>query len=70
MDYGMVVVYLSHVTDGCSRFSFIEGLMAGKDMLTFIDLGREDVDHHPPVGLDLHLDKVKGTKPSYPRWVV
>ena len=47
MDYGMVVVYLSHVTDGCSRFSFIEGLMAGKDMLTFVDLRRDAVECPP-----------------------
>ena len=34
-------------TDGCSRGLLIEGVMAGADMLTFVDLARGEVDWHP-----------------------
>jgi hypothetical protein len=36
-------------TDGCSRGLMMEGVMAGMDMLSFIDLGRTAVKHHPPL---------------------
>ena len=36
-------------TDGCSRGSLMEGVMAGEDMLTFVDLGRSAVERHPPL---------------------
>ncbi len=36
-------------TDRCSCGSLIEGVMAGADMLTFVDLGRSGVDRHPPL---------------------
>ena len=48
MDYGMVI-HLIHVagtrmiaqgTDGCSRGSFLDGVMAGDDMLAFVDLAK------------------------------
>jgi hypothetical protein len=57
MVYGMTlhVVHISgkrmiaQGTDGCSRGSFMEGIMAGQDMLSFIDLARAAVERHPPV---------------------
>ncbi len=36
-------------TDGCSRSSLMEGVMAGADMLTFVDLGKGSIDRHPPL---------------------
>ena len=57
LEYGMTI-HLIHIsgkrmiaqgTDGCSRGSLTEGVMSGKDMLTFIDLGRSAVEHHPPL---------------------
>ena len=36
-------------TDGCSRGSLMEGVMAGADMLTFVDLGKGSIDRHPPL---------------------
>jgi len=36
-------------TDGCSRGSLMEGVMAGEDMLTFVDFGRSAVERHPPL---------------------
>ncbi len=36
-------------TDGCSRGSLMEGVMARADMLTFVDLARGRIDHHPPL---------------------
>ena len=38
---------ISQGTDGCSRGSLMEGVMAGADMLTFVDLARGGVDRHP-----------------------
>jgi hypothetical protein len=52
MEFGMIV-WLIHVagsrmiaqgTDGCSRGSFIEGVMAGDDMLSHLELDRSAVD--------------------------
>ena len=57
MDYGMVI-YLIHVsgkrmiaqgTDGCSRGFLMEGVMAGEDMLNFVDLGKDAIKRHPPL---------------------
>ncbi len=31
-------------TDGCSRGSLMEGVMAGEDMLTFVDLARSAME--------------------------
>ena len=36
-------------TDGCSRGSLMEGVMAGEDMLQFVDLGRSAVERHLPL---------------------
>ena len=57
MEYGMTlhVVHISgkrmiaQGTDGCSRGSLMEGVMAGADMLTFVDLGKGGMDRHPPL---------------------
>jgi hypothetical protein len=35
--------------DGCLRGSLMEGVMAGADMLTFVDLSRGGIDRHPPM---------------------
>ena len=57
MIYGMTlhVVHISgkrmiaQGTDGCSRGSLMEGVMAGQDMLSFIDLSRTAIERHPPI---------------------
>jgi hypothetical protein len=36
-------------TDGCSIGSLMEGVMTGKDMLTFVDLALNAVQRHPPI---------------------
>ena len=36
-------------TDALSRGSLLEGVMAGKDMLSFVDLGRSALERHPPL---------------------
>ena len=55
MDYGMVI-HLIHVsgkrmiaqgTDGCSRGFLMEGVMAGENMLSFVELGRSAIERHP-----------------------
>ena len=55
MKYGMLI-HVIHVsgkcmiaqgTDGCSRGSLMEGVMAGKDMLSFVDLAKLRVERHP-----------------------
>ncbi len=57
LEFGMTI-HLVHIsgkkmiaqgTDGCSCGSLMEGVMAGKDMLTFFDLGRSAVERHPPL---------------------
>ena len=57
MEYGMTI-HVVHIsgkrmiaqgTDGCSRGSLMEGVMAGADMLTFVDLGKGGFDRHPPL---------------------
>jgi len=57
MDYGMII-YLIHVsgkrmiaqgTDGYSRGFLMEGVMAGEDMLNFVDLGKDAIKRHPPL---------------------
>jgi len=57
MEYGMSL-HVVHVsgkrmiaqgTDGCSRGSLMEGVMAGDNMLSFIDLACSAVDRHPPL---------------------
>jgi hypothetical protein len=57
MTYGMTI-YVIHVsgkrmiaqgTDGCSRGSLMEGVMTGEDMLTFVNLALNAVEHHPPI---------------------
>jgi hypothetical protein len=57
LEYGMTlhVIHISgkrmiaQGTDGCSRGSLMEGVMAGEDMLAFVDLGRSAVERHPPL---------------------
>ncbi len=55
MTYGMTI-HVIHVlgkrmiaqgTDGCSRGSLMEGVMAGADMLTFVNLAPGAVERHP-----------------------
>jgi len=55
MTFGMTI-HVVHIsgrrmiaqgTDGCSRGSMMEGVMAGKDMLTFIDLSRSALERYP-----------------------
>jgi hypothetical protein len=55
MEYGLLI-HLVHVsgkrmiaqgTDGCSRGSLLEGVMAGRDMLDFVDLGYSATDRCP-----------------------
>jgi hypothetical protein len=55
MQYGLLI-HIVHVsgrrmiaqgTDGCSRGSLLEGVMAGGDMLDFVDLGHSAVDRCP-----------------------
>ncbi len=57
MTYGMTI-HMVHISgkrmiaqsrDGCSRGSLMEGVMAGADMLTFVNLGRGGIDSHPPL---------------------
>jgi hypothetical protein len=57
MTYGMTA-HVIHVsgkrmiaqgTDGCSRGSLMEGVMAGRDMLSFVDLAHTAVEHHHPL---------------------
>ena len=57
MDHEMII-YLIHVseeriiaqgTDGCSQGFLMKGVLEGKDMLSFVDLGKDAVEHHPPL---------------------
>jgi hypothetical protein len=57
MTYGMTV-HIIHIsecqmidqgTDGCLQGSMMAGVMAGQDMLMFIDLGWTAIEHHPPL---------------------
>ena len=57
MDSGMTL-YVVHCagsrmiaqgTDALSRGSLLEGVMAGRDMLGFVDLARSAVERHPPL---------------------
>ena len=57
MDYGLLI-HIVHVsgkrmiaqgTDGCSRGFLMEGVMAGEDMLSFVDLSKSAVDRYPPL---------------------
>ena len=57
MTYGMTI-HVIHIsgkrmiaqgTDGCSRGSLMEGVMAGQDMLTYVDLSRGSLERHPPL---------------------
>ncbi len=54
----MSVLHLVHVagtqmiaqgTAGLSRGSFLEGVLAGKDMLAFIDLSLPAIQQHPKI---------------------
>ena len=57
MTYGMTVhviqvsgkQMIAQGTDGCSRGSLMEGVMAGHDMLSFVNLACTAVEHHPPL---------------------
>ncbi len=42
-------------TDGCLQGLLMEGVMAGQDLLTFIDLARSAVKRHPPVSTWVRL---------------
>ena len=57
MTYGMTI-HVIHIsgkrmiaqgTDGCLRGSLMEGVMAGADMLAFVDLSRGGIERHPPL---------------------
>lgn len=61
-----LIVHLIHVsgkrmiaqgTDGCSRGVLMEGVMAGQDMLTFVDLAKTATERSPTL---LHLGYVLG----------
>jgi hypothetical protein len=62
MDFGMTI-HVIHIsgkrmiaqgTDGCSRGSLMEGVMAGADMLTFVDLARSGMGRSPRLLRWLH----------------
>jgi hypothetical protein len=38
---------LAQGTDGCSREVLLEGVMAGEDMLSFVDLGKSPLERSP-----------------------
>jgi hypothetical protein len=53
-----IIVHLIHVsgkrmiaqgTDGCSRGVLMEGVMAGQDMLSFVDLAKTALERSPPL---------------------
>jgi hypothetical protein len=57
MAHGMTI-HIIHVsgkrmiaqgTDGCSQGLLMEGVMTGCNMLSFVDLSRTAIDHHPPL---------------------
>ena len=57
MTYGLLI-HVIHVSgkrmiaqgmDGCLRGSLMEGVMAGEDMLTFVDVTKTAVERHPPM---------------------
>ena len=57
MKYGLLI-HIIHVsgtrmiaqgTDGASRGSLMEGVLAGKDMLSFVDLAKTALERHPPL---------------------
>jgi len=57
MMYGMTI-HVIHIsgkrmiaegTDGCSHGSLMEGVMAGADMLTFVNLSQGGIKRHPPL---------------------
>ena len=57
MDYGFTlhVVHVAgtrmieHGTDGLSRGALLEGVMAGRDMLSFVDLALTAIQRHRPL---------------------
>jgi hypothetical protein len=57
MTHGMVIHgihvlgkrMIAQGTDGCSRGSLMKGVMAGQDMLSFIDLANTAIERHPPL---------------------
>ena len=79
MEHGLLI-HIIHVagtrmidqgTDGCSRGFLMEGVMAGTDMLYFVDLGKTAIQRHPPaVGLDTRLDRKEGPRTINPGRVV
>lgn len=63
MDYNLII-HVIHVagermiaqgTDGGSRGSLLEGVLSGRPMLEFVELGSSAVDRHPPL-----LDWIRG----------
>jgi hypothetical protein len=53
-----IIIHMVHVsgkrmiaqgTDGCSRGVLMEGVMAGKDMLLFVDLDKSAIEDHTPL---------------------
>ena len=40
---------ISQGTDGLSQEMFLEGVAAGKDMLSFVDLAVPTIDRHPAI---------------------
>ena len=57
MEFGLTI-HIIHIsgkrmiaqgTDGCSRGSLMEGVMAGEDMLMFVDLATPATDRYPPL---------------------
>ena len=66
MEFGLTI-HIIHIsgkrmiaqgTDGCSRGSLMEGVMAGEDMLMFVDLATPATDRYPPLArLGSFVDK-------------
>jgi hypothetical protein len=54
----------------CSRDSLMEGVMAGEDMLTFVDLALPATEHHPLDKLAPSVDESPRAVPSHTRGVV
>ena len=57
-------------TDGCLCGSLMEGVMAGEDMLTFVDLALPATEHHPLDKLAPSVDESPRAVPSHTRGVV
>ena len=79
MEFGLTI-HIIHIsgkrmiaqgTDGCFRGSLMEGVMAGEDMLTFVDLATPATDRYPPLArLSSPVDKSPRADATLARGVV